>query len=427
VFRSKKWAVGFVAAVVGVMTTSGATAEVVSSSTTVTTSLAGLQGSLADGVLALHSSRGATGAVVVDERSAARVGTLDSSAFTTDLATGDSAVYQVLEDNEVVARIIATRAREGSLVPDLVAITTSQGTTIDWASTPGVAGWTVDGTPVMSTDTTLDHALQDPEESIEIIGLAAQNGEYVNVVNGLLLTPPRPTSSAATASSRGDGSAMITDSGPVTSGNVVTVKRTEFVYENYIPYEYIDAPDGDLIPMDCESGDGSDYWYAGDDRGATYNHPRYRTVGRALYIWGDRRGTSETDVSPTKRYIRKDSGTFVYDSQRQESQDSVIMVAGTMDSTKAVGYARQSSGNPYCSKSNTIDYTQLHDMYRGGGYKVEGSHDRMPDHHAYIRRLYSDGTVGHGRVFYHPLKDPKCLNSTYEAMACPKWDYSYTG
>ncbi len=366
--------------------------------------------------------------MVVDERSATAVGTIDSEAFSAPLATGDSAVYQVVEGDEVVARIIATRAREGSLVPDLVAITTNGGTAIDWASAPGVASWTLDGAPVLGTETTLEHRLQDPEENVEIIGLAGQGGEYVNVVNGLLLTPPRPAWSGSTASTTGGGSdGTANDSGPVGSGGVITIKRTQFVYENYIPSKYIDAPDSAMIPMDCESGDGSDYWYAGDDRGSTYNHPRYRTVGRALYTWGDSRGQSYTDVSPTKRYIRTKSGTFVYDSQRQEPQSSIIMVAGTMDSTKAVGYARQSAGNPYCSRSNTIDYTQLHDMYRGGGYKVEGSHDRMPDHHAYIRRVYSDGTIGHGRVFLHRLVDPKCLNSTYERFSCPKWDYSYTG
>lgn len=41
---------------------------------------------------------------------------------------------------------------------------------------------------------------------------------------------------------------------------VYPIVTSRVPYETYIPDAYINAPDSGTWPMNCESGDGSDYW-----------------------------------------------------------------------------------------------------------------------------------------------------------------------
>lgn len=134
-----------------------------------------------------------------------------------------------------------------------------------------------------------------------------------------------------------------------------------------------------------------------------------------------------TDVSASTRYIRNSDGTLPYESSRNAPQDSVLMFTTSNDGSKASGAATSNSGDPYCSAKNNINYRQFHDLYSTGGYYIEGEHDRMPNHHTYVRQFPSDQTVANVEVFHHQLRDPKCLNEYYGTRFCPDQQYQVLG
>jgi hypothetical protein len=129
-------------------------------------------------------------------------------------------------------------------------------------------------------------------------------------------------------------------------------------------------------------------------------------------------------VNPTKRYIKSGS-TYTFDSKRTASDAGFTVQNLYNNGAEGRGAISHSVGNPYCSAKNNIDYTNHHAFFRTGGWWTSGKHDRMPNHKQYRYDERSDGTSHFVTIFMHHYTDPKCLNSYYEATACPQTEYAY--
>lgn len=364
--------------------------------------------------------------VVVDEHLGSVAQASPTTSFTRTLGGSESASLLVfgsgLAGTELLGKVQAIQPTVGSPIFSAVAVSTGGEIHLDWEPVPGVSSWSVAGP---AGDRVLDAAVTEldvpgdlsVDQTVDIVGQTVVDGVATRLVTGFAIAPPLVTASSV------DGGETQGDTVP---GSVVSVKASRFQYDTYIPYPFIDAPDSAVIPMDCDSGNGSDYWYAGDDHGEVFNHSRFRTRAVNQYTWGTAMITSK-NVSPTKRYIKNGVGGLEYESSKQASDATMSVRALSMEGGKASGAIAHSIGNPYCHDANNIDYRQTHDVYRTGGYTVSGWHDKMPNHFFYRRNFMSDGTVVTSKVFHHALKDPKCLNTYYQASgACPAWEYQYT-
>lgn len=353
------------------------------------------------------------------------------AAYHEQVDTSDSAALLILgvrpdETVDVLGKVVASVPTRSSSVPAIVAVADSSGVALDWTEVPHVTSWQIGAggqivSTIAATSTELPIALSDIADSGEtrltVTGERTIDGVTTRIVNGIDVTLSTLDTASVNSSSSED---------EVVAGTVPSVKATRLKYETYIPDKYIPAPDNWAIPDDCESGDGSDYWYGGDDRGKAFNSSRFRTLGVNQYTWGVARITSKS-VSKTTRYIQRDDGTMVYEGSRQASDSGMAVSSTSMDATTARGGIVHNIGNPYCDAMNSITYRTQHTVYRSGGYQVQGSHDKMPNHHLYRTTIYSDGTRSHLTVFHHPLKSPFCLHDFVVASgACPQWEYSYT-
>lgn len=190
----------------------------------------------------------------------------------------------------------------------------------------------------------------------------------------------------------------------------MTTSRT--TYEAYIPTQYINAPDTGT-GFDCESGDGSDYWYSGDNRSTGYETGKYRTKAAINNYWTNAFTFTSKGVSPTHRYKRLSNGAMVYDSTRTASGDLFRIFPVSNDGRKSIVRIGHIVGNPYCSSMNTIDYNNEQELYSNGGHMISGGHDRMPNHQFYRYDKYSDGTAKRSLIFDHRLMSPLCLNPLF--------------
>ena len=339
------------------------------------------------------------------------------------LTVGDAAV--------LLGKVQAMRLPSESVMGDSTMVTTTNGARLTWFGPPDVAVWTlkeVSSQTVLATlpgsgsaglmQAEFDVALPE-EATIEVSGLTEVEDKPLELVSGYSLVPPNVPASAVSSSLR---------QGDAVPASIPQVTSSRMTYETYIPWAYVDAPDMGTS-LDCESGDGSNYMYSGDDRTEiSYEHPRYRTKGIHEYSWKSKTTWLPRYVSPTRRYIKKDNGELVYESERTAPMTKFVTSSRGNDGVTGSGETVHSVGNPYCQEINNIDYYYTHDVYRQGGYFVFGRHDRMPDHFLYRTDNKFDGVsnyTDHKTIFHHPLKDPRCLNTFYEALFCPQLEYNY--
>jgi hypothetical protein len=364
----------------------------------------------------------AEGYLVVDERTGEVLRRTSATEFRTVVAAPTSASLLVFADtgssSRFLGKALAVAGGRESAVPAAVAVTTGAGTEVRWEPVAGVGTWMVRSgelaLPTTTGTTTVLPPTDGPEEPVvEIAGLLpAAEGGPTALVTGFTLASPR-----FTAVDMGGDAAE----GDVIAASVPVIQSTRFAYETYIPDPYINAPDTGS-PFDCESGDGSDYWYSGDDRSFAYTSGKYRTRAVADYYWYAAVTGTSKDVSPTNRYRRTASGTFQYDSTRQASDAGLLINPVTNNGRDAMTQINHSVGQPYCSAMNNIDYDIREEAHANGSYYVLGRHDRMPNHQLVKIDYMSDGTPVHYKVFHHELTSPMCLNWMYP---CAQWQYQY--
>lgn len=337
------------------------------------------------------------------------------------IPSGESAaltVYRVGgQDAEVLGRVQAMRPVTGSSLGEVVSITTSKATSVGLGASQAREPWQVDAVGLLTqvvdlADTTVPLALGSHKQ-ITLTSSTLKDGESLFLSQGLRLSAPLTYAQAEA-----------TDDGAVPAG-VVTNRLTQMFYDTFIPTQYIDAPDSDFIPMDCESGDGSNYVYGGDGIADQMNSNKFRTRAKTSWHWGVRSQGAAKWVNPTRRYI-KDGDTYTFESQRQASDRDITVQNLANSGVEGRGAVQHAIGNPYCSAKNNIDYYNSHTFYRTGGYSTKGKHDRMPHHKHYRYDKRSDGTERYESIFLHRLKDAKCLNVYYEATACNATEYQYS-
>jgi hypothetical protein len=374
--------------------------------------------------------------VVVDEHQGTVAASGPDTSYVHDMSAVDSAtlvVYGLASDRRVVlGKVQAMQSPAPAAMGDSTMVTTDEGARLSWSGPVDVPVWTV--TDAESDASLLkvvpDGSRRDPlvaeigydlsdDARIEVTGLTAGDDMPLQLVSGYAITPPKfPASSVRVSLREGD----------VVPASIPTIVSSRMTYETYIPWPYVDAPDAGT-PVDCERGDGSKYEYSGDSRSEiTYESPRFRTKGIHEYDWKSKSTWLPRYVLPTRRYIKKDNGDYVYESERTAPMTKFVTSSRTNDGTFASGQTVHSVGNPYCQDVNNIDYYYTHDIYRAHGYHVFGRHDRMPDNFLYRTDNKFDGVTNYSAtktIFHHPLKDPACLNTLYEALFCPQLEYNY--
>ena len=373
-------------------------------------------------VLAWAPVEGVEAYLVVDERSGEVLWRGSFTSHTEPVAAPASRSLLLFADNGEEATLLGKTL---AMVPDAsatlkpaIAVTTRSGTTLSWRPVAGTSGWSLsdDGglreSSVGGLTTSVAQTLESDERAVEVAAQTLVDGELTRVVNGFALTEPSYTA----ADVGGDA-----QEGDVIAAGVYPITTSRVPYETYIPFQYIDAPDTGS-PFDCESGDGSDYWYAGDNRGLAYNSGKYRTRGLSTYYWTSASTLTTKSVSSTTRYKKTSSG-YSYDSRRQAGSEGFIMNPVTNNGRDALTQINHSVGQPYCSAMNNIDYDIRQEMHQNGGHFFYGRHDRMPNHQLYRSDQRSDGSTSVSLVFHHKLTDPKCLNWAYP---CPQWQYQYS-
>lgn len=368
------------------------------------------------------ASPGTEAYLVVDERTGEVLQRSDATEFSTAMTAPGSRALLLFADVGDSARLLgkvqAMAPGSDSGLPSAVAVATPEDTTLRWQDLTGVTSWSItnaDGDrlkTVTSNTVSVPGTLGSANLEYKIVGQRVVDDTPTEVISGFDL------SNVVYNAEDVDGDAQ---AGDVIAAGVYPIVTSRVPYETYIPYQYINAPDTGS-PFDCESGDGSDYWYSGDNRGVAYESGKYRTRGLASYWWTDRTTFTTKVVSPTKRYKKTSSG-YVYDSQRTASSDGFVMRPVTNDGRSALTQINHSVGQPYCSAMNNIDYDIRQEMYQSGGHYFLGRHDQMPNHQLYRFDIRSDGSTQLDLVFHHKLVDPKCLNWLFP---CAQRQYQYS-
>jgi hypothetical protein len=372
--------------------------------------------------LAWEAVDGSEAYLVVDERTGEVLWRGPDLGYTQAVGTDESRSLLVFADvgrtATTIGKALAMVPAEGSALPATAAVTTASQTTLSWSSSLPVESWEVtgEGVPSLSvqgSSVELPLGLES-EIPVELSGHTVVDGEATELISGVALAEPRVAGSDVGGdAATGD---MIAASTPVTNS-------TQVVYETYIPYQYINAPDAGS-PFDCESGDGSDYWYSGDNRDFAFDSGKYRTRASATYAWIPAVTYTAKGVSPTNRYIRTSSGAMVYESSRTASKDGLIMEPMSNDGRRGQLHIAHSVGQPYCSATNNIDYFIMEDVYQNGSYYFSGNHDQMPNHQLVMFSNLSDGSRVSRLIFHHELVDAKCLSMFYPF--CSKREYQYS-
>jgi hypothetical protein len=364
---------------------------------------------------------GAEAYLVVDERSGEVLWRGTANRYPTPLVGPTSRALLVFADlgnaAEFLGKALTMAPDSSSALPAAAAVSTRTGTDLVWTSVPGVDSWTVStgGTDLVSTTTTsvsIPLTAGEREETVELGGLTLVGGEATRLASGFVLSEPQFTAADVGAESA---------EGDVVAASVPVIQSTRFSYEAYIPDQYVNAPDTGS-PFDCESGDGSDYWYTGDNRSFAFDSGQYRTQAVADYYWYPAVTGTQKHVSPTNRYKQTSNGK-VYDSTRTASSAGLVINAVSNNGRDALTQINHSIGNPYCSAMNNIDYDVREEVHSNGGYYVLGRHDRMPNHQLVQFDNMNDGSKVSRLIFHHELTDPKCLNWIYP---CAQWQYEYT-
>lgn len=373
--------------------------------------------------LAWEAVPGAEAYLVIDERSRRVLWRGTETTHTESLQAPTSRSLLIFADLGPQTRLLGKAlamvpAKEAALSPS-VAVTTMERTDLTWEEVPGAENWRLSADRGLTTsslsglDASVGHTLSTPgEQAVELSADALVDGTPTRLVSGFALAQPGVTASDV----GGD-----VQQGDVVAAGVYPITTSRVPYETYIPDQYIDAPDTGS-PADCESGDGSDYWYTGDNRGVAYNSGKYRTRGLATYYWSSAGTLTTKSVSPTNRYKKTSSG-YVYDSTRQAGSEGFVMNPVTNNGRDALTQINHSVGQPYCSAMNNIDYDIREEMHQSGGHYFYGRHDRMPNHQLHRADQRSDGSVTVSLVFNHEYTDPKCLNWLYP---CAQWEYQYS-
>lgn len=353
---------------------------------------------------------------IVDRRTAEVIGSAQPGGEIDVPTVMGTAVIDLVEQGgaapRLLARASASISQTGSNLPSAAVVVTEQSTFLAWASVPSVGEWRIlDGAndvlaTTQSNAVTLPFTLSSVPNQIQLVG----DGNIDEVLTRLV---------------RGFAVEQHEDSGVGTaSTDPATLTTTMLKYETYIPDEYADAIDTGL-GIDCESGDGSDYSYGGDNRGLEYDTLKYRTLATTHHHWEEKTSSIQSFVNPTDRYIHHDDGSYEYESSRTADVGGVKVSTGPNNGFDSSGTIDHSVGNPYCSDWNTIDYDQGHTLWATGSYIVRGKHDRMPRHQVYLKYRGTDFPPLE-LVFHHELTDPKCLNPVYAQVYCPQWEYEYT-
>lgn len=360
--------------------------------------------------------------LVVDERSGEVLQRSGVTEFSTPVTAPQSRSLLLFADigdsARLFGKVLAMAPGSNSGLPEAVAVVTSKDTTLQWLPIPGVTTWSItngDGDLLLSVTgntVTMPGVLGSADLEYQVVGQHVVDDKPTEVLSGFDLT---------TGTYDADDVGGDAQEGDVIAAGVYPIVTSRVPYETYIPDKYINAPDTGSI-FDCESGDGSDYWYGGDDRGLAYESGKYRTRGLASYWWTDRTTFTTKVVHPTKRYKKTPSG-YVYDSQRTASSDGFIMRPLTNDGRSALTQINHAVGNPYCSAMNNIDYDIRQEMYKSGGHYFIGRHDQMPNHQLYRFDIRSDGSTQLDLIFHHKLANSACLNWL---APCSQKEYQYS-
>ena len=361
--------------------------------------------------------------MLVDERTATVLWRGSGTSFTLALPAASSRSVLVVAvvggEPKLLAKVLAVAPRLGSSLPSVVAASTAHQTEVVATSTvrllePDDAAMDGGQARDAGNQFVLDHALDDPLETIELGAFLAVDGVPTAAVTGLDLSPATlPVENITEDLGEGTVVPMV----------IYPIVKSTLPYETYIPLDYVDAPDAALIPFDCEAGDGSDYVFGGDHRtGPEYESGFYRTRASVLYSWSERATRTYKTVSPTTRYKRLDDGRYEYESMRQAGDEGIVFVPVANSGTAALTQVQHSVGNPYCSFLNNIDYDVRQEVYQNGGHSIYGAHDRMPNHQLYRTDELSNGTLSTSLVFNHELTSPVCLNPISN---CQRWEYQY--
>lgn len=358
----------------------------------------------------------ATTYLVIDDRTHQVIwrGDQTSAQLPVQAPTSVSALIVALTDSgpHIVAKTLTTVPDPKSSLTTLTAVTTDDGTRLTWGALPDVKEYavTADGQEVARTSgSPLDVAAtlgQKVKYEItadrDLPATEISNETVTSYSYGVAISPATTNVSQASTTSQAG------DTLPAGIPNMVSSRTT---YETYIPSQYINAPDFNSL-SDCESGDGSDYWYSGDNRSAGFDTGKYRTKAAINQFWTDISAFTSEVVSPTHRYKRLDDGSMVYDSSRTFDADTFRSSASN-DGRKSIANIGHIVGNPYCSRMNTIDYFNKQELYTNGGYMISGGHDKMPNHQFFRSDRYSDGTMILTFIFHHELDSPLCLNPLF--------------
>ena len=204
--------------------------------------------------------------MLVDERTATVLWRGSGTSFTLALPAASSRSVLVVAvvggEPKLLAKVLAVAPRLGSSLPSVVAASTAHQTEVVATSTvrllePDDAAMDGGQARDAGNQFVLDHALDDPLETIELGAFMAVDGVPTAAVTGLDLSPATlPVENITEDLGEGTVVPMV----------IYPIVKSTLPYETYIPLDYVDAPDAALIPFDCEAGDGSDYVFGGDHR-----------------------------------------------------------------------------------------------------------------------------------------------------------------
>jgi hypothetical protein len=183
-------------------------------------------------------------------------------------------VYRLGADGEeALGRVQAMRPPADSSLAEVVSVTSADATAVGLGTSQARERWQIDAG---------DHTTQVADLSDTTVPLGLGSTKQVVLTSSTIEedVPTFLTQGVRLSAPVSYSQAEATDGGAVPA-NVVTNTLTQMFYDTFIPDKWVDAPDSDFIPYDCDAGDGSNYVYAGDDIVDEFNHPTaFRTRGK---------------------------------------------------------------------------------------------------------------------------------------------------
>jgi hypothetical protein len=153
---------------------------------------------------------------------------------------------------------------------------------------------------------------------------------------------------------------------------------TIFRYQTFIPQLYVSAP-----AVGCSASSYADEYFVGDNRGFGVSSTSYRTRLDATVNWSTGTVSGYRDVGTTY-VVQLYNGSYNPVAHQTAPNTSMTVDDLGTSTTKAAFRMKQNIANPFCN-SNGLYFDINVYISRSGGWSLNGTRLRVPNHEIYIK------------------------------------------